>query len=306
MEKNKIVAIGMTVFEIKPLTVGITVLTLGQKLFDVLSGTDTAKERLMPLSKDNNRDSDFICSFSFSQNFLFGSFVRLNGGEESIVLTASLDKQQVGINEMISQAREGSAGSIKEKVFFCLHENLIVISNAYRNEKALETYCHWLFREKADKDLNFCFYPKTKTTNKIQIKDIQSIKIADTYLQDKIETKQEAFALNKKLLKLIVDDVDTTEDFDINDIISATVEIKFKTRDIKKENATVLNAALRFVDDDNIVVKDKKGNTIRGSELIVKVTRNFEMPKKGLYNEQAIETEMRKILKAIQNGEMVN
>jgi hypothetical protein len=296
----------MTVFEIKPLTVGVTVPNLGKELFAVLSRTVTARERLMPLSKDDNRDSDFISNFSYLQKFLFGSFVRLNEGEESVVFTASLDKQKVGVNEMISQAREGSAGSIKEKVFFCLYENLVVISSAYRNEKALETYCHWLFKEKADKDLNFCFYPKTKTTDKIQIKNIQSIKIADTYLQGKTETKQEAFELNKRILKLIVDDVDTTEDFDINDIVSATLEIKFKTRDIKKENAVVLDAALRFVDDDNIIIKDKTGNIIRGSELIIKVARNFETSKNKLYNEQAIETEMRNILKAVRNNEMVS
>jgi hypothetical protein len=296
----------MTVFEVKPLTVDIMVPNLGKELFGVLNGTVTAKERLMPLSKDDNRDSDFISNFSYLQKFLFGSFVRLNEGEESVVFATSLDKQKVGVNEMISQAREGSAGSIKEKVFFCLYENLIVISSAYRNEKALETYCHWLFREKAGKDLDFCFYPKMKTTDKIKIKNIQSIKIADTYLRGKAETKREAFALNKKLLKIIVDDIDTTEDFDINDIASATLEIKFKIRDIKKENAAVLDAALRFVDDDNIVIKDKTGNTIRGSELIIKVTRNFETFEKGLYNEQAIETEMRKIIKAVRNNEMVS
>jgi hypothetical protein len=235
MAKNKPIPISMTVFEIKPLTVGITVPNLGKELFAVLSRTVTARERLMPLSKDDNRDSNFISNFSYLQKFLFGSFVRLNEGEESIVFASSLDKQKVGVNEMISQAREGSAGSIKEKVFFCLYENLIVISNAYRNEKALETYCHWLFREKADKNLDFCFYPKTKTTDKIQIKNIQSIKIADAYLRGKTEIKRETFALNKKVLKLIVDDVDTTEDFDINDIASATLEIKFKARDIKKK-----------------------------------------------------------------------
>jgi len=305
--KTSIEKMTVSVFEIKPLTESIARIDLSGHLHSTLDSTNTARERLMPLSNDeNNKDSDFISNFVFSQKFLFGSFVRLNAGEESSVTKASLNKKIVRIDEMISEAQEGSEGSIHTSAFFCIHEHFMVMNSAHANKKALEVYINWFLREHNDELQQCVFVPMKNTANTIPVKDIQSIKFADTYLRGDARTENASLNLTKDLLKKLFNDVKTPHDFNLEDVISATLTLTINKRELKKGNAAVLDTALRLVDSDEIVITGKGGKRIRGTQYLCTTTIEYERVGNSLFNEKAIDGAMRKILMDVKNGKVVS
>jgi len=306
MARKKAIPLTISVFEIEPITVGVQSINLPKELYSALNKTEKAKERLMSLSSDeNDKDSDLISNFTYSQGYLFGSFIRLNAGEQSTVLITSLNKKTIEINEIISEAQKGSAGSIHDKVFFCMADNLMLMTSARSNRKALETYIDWLLRDKTNQDIQTRFVPKRNTAKTIPIKDIQSIKVSDTFLNAKTETRRETYNLTHEIVKVFFDDVKDLRDFEIDDIINATLTLTINKRQLGKNNKAALDTALRLIDNDSITITGKNGKTLKGTEYTLRVIRCFEPTATGYYNEKAIEGEMRKIIKAVKNNEMV-
>jgi len=199
-----------SVFNIKPVVEGIELTDLPGKLYKALNQTTTARERLMPLSHhDDNKDKDFISNFNYGQGYLFGSFVRLNEGETSLVLAASLDKKTIGINEMISEAKEGSAGSIKTSGFFCMAGSILVLSSARYIRGPLEVYASWITREKLDDDMQCRFIPLLNTAKNVPIRDIQSIKFSDTFESSNNLICNTSMKLSKNLLDQLLGNIET-------------------------------------------------------------------------------------------------
>ena len=72
-----------------------------------------------------------------------------------------------------------------------------------------------------------------------------------------------------------------------------------------KNNSAALDTALRLIDNDSITITGKNGKVIKGTEYTLRVVRDFETSATGYYNEKAIESEMRIIIKKLKNNEMV-
>jgi hypothetical protein len=104
---------------------------------------------------------------------------------------------------------------------------------------------------------------------------------------------------------MLLNDTKSLEEFDAKDVVDATIILKFNKRKLKEGNTTALDTALRLIDNGSIVITGKNGKRLKGTEYLIKVVRNFEPTNAGQYNERAIETEMRGIIKAVKNGEMV-
>ena len=147
------------------------------------------------------------------------------------------------------------------------------------------------------------FLPKKNTATEISIKEIKSVEIADGYINSRDETKSQSMTLTNQLLRLLLD-VKGKKDFDEENLISAKLTLKFKQKEINKEKS--LDTALKIIDDENITVIGKNGRRIRGSEYLITAVRKIEKLESGIFNEQEIETEMRQILKDINNGKMVS
>jgi len=205
-----------SIFKIEPVVRSIEVNDLPGNLYKALNKTKTARERLMPLSHhDDNKDKDFISYFNYKQGFLFGSFVRLNEGEVSAISTASLDKKTIGINEMISEAKEGTAGSIKTSGFFCMADDLLVLSNARYIRGALEVYANWIIREVLNEDIQCRFSPVVNTETKIPIREISSIRFADTFSSTNNMISKASVKLSIDLLDQFFGKVKTFRDMNI-------------------------------------------------------------------------------------------
>jgi len=302
-KKIKPKEIKMTVYEIHYVEQNPQEPDLCTDLHKSLDDSDTIRDRLMPLSeKESNTDSDFIAEFKLSNNFLFGSFARLTAGEESAVPKAVLDKKTVSLKEMISESSDTNEGSIKTSSFFCIFKNLLVITNRQMTLKALQNYVNWLMEKNGILE-KITFIPKKNTASEIPINDIKAIEIAGEYIKSKDETKTQVIDLTSKILRPLLD-VKGKKDFDEENLVSAKLTLKFKRKEINKEKA--LDVALKITDDENIVIISRSGKKIHGSEYLVTAVRSIEKVKDDIFNEKAIETEMRQILKDVNSGKMVS
>lgn len=302
--KRKESKVRITVYEIHYVEQNPHAPKLSKDLYQSLNASKTIRDRLMPLTQEeNNSDNDFITKFIPSTDFLFGSFARLTTGEESSVPKAVLDQKEVSLNDMISESNKNSEGSIKTSSFFCIYKTLLAVTNKQQTIKPLEVYVNWLLEKDSRGIGRIRFIPKKNTATLVPVQDIKSVQISGDYINAKDETKSKALSLTSQLLKMLLD-VKGKKDFDEENLISAILTLKFKQKEIKKEQA--LDAAFRITDDENIIVTGKDGNRIRGSQYLITAVKNIEKLKNGIFNEQEIETAMRQILKDVKNGKLVS
>lgn len=66
-----------------------------------------------------------------------------------------------------------------------------------------------------------------------------------------------------------------------------------------------LDTALRLVDNDSVIITGKQGRRIKGTQYLIRAIRRFEQTGTDYYNEKAIETAMREIIKAVRDGKVV-
>ena len=295
------------VFDIVPRTTEISTPNYPSWLFSILDRTNSISERFMKLDRNEETaetygEGDFIPYFVTSGGFLFGSFVRLRPGEATDVRLLQLDQKSVSLNDMVTQAEEGSAGSIREYAHFCLYKGFMAMSFAHRNWRPLEHHVNWLLREHGEPGAaTACKLVKKKRQNEatIPVAKISDIVIGEDALQarDQGSYSKKILGLKSDILKTLLVDIKGTEAIEMEDILSATVHIKIKKKELKK-HGKALDTLFRVMDSDEITIKSKDGRTIKGSEYEIKTVRTFD--------EQAIETEMRSILKDVDNGEVVS
>lgn len=305
MKKNETSDITITVYEVHCRQESVEKPKLSISLFRALNSTNSIRDRLMPLSKTNdNKDHDFIANFISSPHSLFGSFARLREGEESVVQKTILDKKIASLNEMVSASAKNSEGFIRSSSFFCVYNSLLAITNAHANIRAFETYINWLLKQQEDSNYMYRFIPKKNTATTISIGEIKSIQLADTFINAESNiTRTQMFNLKTNILKTFFKDIKSVSDFNEEDIISATLTLKFNKKKLQKEKA--LDTALKIIDSEDIIINGKNGKRIRGSEFLVKAIRKIEKSGKNLYNELQIEKEMHDILKRVENNEVV-
>lgn len=290
-----------SVFTIEPIVVDVTDLKITDDLFAALEKSGKIRDRMMKLSEDANKDSDFISSYKQRPNgMLFGSFLRLRGSSESFLSVDDLERNEIEINDVIKEASENSAGTVRDSAFFAIRDNLLVLTSAHSNKKAFLTYLRWLGSEFGF-GTDFNFKPVYNTANEIPVKEIRSIRLADAYINSKFQS--ETFKLKNEVIRNLFSDVSSLATFDWENIISATLLVKLKGGELKKQQA--LDVALRLTDGEDVVIEGKNGRRIKGSDYVVKVVRYIENTGNGMFNVPEIEGEMYDIINAVKAGEVV-
>ncbi len=308
MAKRKLT---LQVHEIESRTTQVKEPKFAKLIFNILNSSLTIKDRFMEYHQEdgvisNQDEGDFIPYFNHSNGFLFGSFVRLRPGEGTNVSNIHLTQKTVSMNEMVKLSDEESAGSIKDYIFFCIYEGYLIMTSAKNNRKALETYFNWLLRENKKGQYECSITPKHKTENTIPMGDIQKIQIAEGYFQNKL-SKEETKILQVKraVLQNMLKDIKDLKALELEDVLTATIHLKINKKELKKKDGKALDTLLRIVDSEDVIIKGKGAKTLKGTDYLIKIERQFEHIGKS-FNEPEIETEMRKILKDIDNGKVVN
>lgn len=291
-----------SVFTVDSIVSDVSDLRIADDMTNALRHMARVRDRMMRLSEDDEKDSDFISDYKARPNgFLFGSFLRLKGGSESFLSVEDLDKDVIEINDVVREASEKSAGTVRDSVFFALRGRYLVMTSVHSNKKALLNYLRWVARENGTSS-DFVFNPVYNSTTEIPMKEIRSIKLADSYINSALQTK--SFNLKNTLLKQLFSDVDSIGRCDWEDIVSATLTIKINKKELEKQNA--LNTALRLVDSEDVIITGRNGKKLRGSSYLLNVSRSIESTGKGLYNVPEIEGVMYDIIRDVEAGKMVD
>lgn len=295
----------LTVYEFKPLSNNVNEENPGKDIYEALNKSKSAKDRLMPLnSQDENSDSDFIPGFQITSGFLFCSFSRLNHNVETIISKALLENKIIDLNEVIVKTEDGNEGTVQDSVFFCLYKNLMIMNSSRNHIKQLEIYLNWLFEKNDIKNKEIRFVPKQRKDTEIPIEKVRSVSIGESYLSSKKEYEKKILDVKKSVLNTFFSDTPTLTDDWENNILSATLVIKFNKTRLRKDGA--LDTAFKLVDSDDIIVSGNNGKRIKGTEYIVSAQRNIQILTSGHIDEKALESEMRSILKGVEKNEVVN
>lgn len=200
------------------------------------------------------------------------------------------------------EAEANIEGAIKDSAFFCIYKSFFAITKK-NLVKPIETYINWIMNNQMDNE-RIILKPKESSLSEISVKEITKIEIKSGYMNSDAETKSQSLNLTRTILKSLIKDVSYTDDFDEENFISAVLTLKFKQKEINKRET--LNAAVRLVHDDDIIVTGKNGKRISGSNFFISVTRDIEKLASGRFNEKQIETEMRTILREVNDGKVVS
>ena len=294
--------IAFSVFSIDQIVDSVIDLDVPQILSEILSHTSSVRERMMRLPESESGDSDFISKFKFGKdNVVFGSFLRLRESAESVLRMEDLDKPMIEISDVMREPLERSAGTVKDSLFFLAKDRYIILSNSHNNKKAFLAYMQWLFKNHG-KNADFTFTPLHNKKTEIPIKEIVSIRLADSYIASVMDSQ--SFNLKRSILRSLMSDVDVPAEFDWDSMVSATLLVKMKRGALKRENA--LKTALRLTDSDDVTIIGKDGKRLNGSDYVVKVVRNIESTDGGYYNEPVIEGVMYEIIQKVKDSNLAN
>lgn len=133
---------------------------LANRVFGALKKAGKAKERLIYLNKGESGDVDLVAKFQLSEDFLFGTFVRLNNTRDSILKLSDLENDEVEIEKIIALARDDSAGTVKSISYFGLYGHTLVLENAKNTLKALKVYISSFLDRSGEPDIQLEFVQK--------------------------------------------------------------------------------------------------------------------------------------------------
>lgn len=223
----------------------------------------TGKDRLMMLNKAESDDADLICTHSYRNGILCGSFMRLAMGKESVMSQKELEKDNVNIEEIIKKAKDENAGSIKDVFYFAIKKSVMVLNS--NSAKSLSTYIRWLFDE-VELNLPFKFENRIAKCHNFNAEDIKSVRLEEGYVNSRFTTQQKSlfYNLKKELLEKLLSELpDDTKD--LGKIVSAQLLLKFHKKAIQKEED--LKFALRATDDDCLTIETRDGRKFKGTEI---------------------------------------
>lgn len=299
-------------FEIKSLKIS-DAKYIFNKLTERFDISESADDRSMILNLDDPNEKDLISNFDRITNpsAFFCTMLRLMPGEDAQQITKEILKKKTF---SIVEELESSAIDQKDIPEICKEHYYFSISNKYvvtnlpgnKSIKNLQTYLAWLLNE----DL-FELTPMVTIPKGISLDNISNITFSDSFTtsvykpnfdQSLPDTKTQKFnlqALGRDFIKMILSDVKTLSDSEIDNFISADLVIKFKkSKDSSKEDfEKIMGAIIKPMSDlDGVVLKPKKGPIIKGSEIHRKQTVSVSTNSSGRINEHELRQEMSKFL----------
>lgn len=249
---------------------------------------------------DASEEGDFIAMYNNKQA-LFGLFIRIKKGELAHILKNQLKKNAISLNDIEQQTEEDVAGTVKSYSYFlCTNKTLIYMPGGL-SIKSFETYLSWLLNNNKCA-YKYIFNPIITKKSEIPLSEISEIIISDSLFYkmdaDKIITKSLDFQkIKKDTLKALLKNSSDLDEIDAENIISAKIQLKIKSKSVDKEKQ--LTALVKSVDNDDIRIKDKQGRTIKGSEYHEKKVCSIETTRGGFPVEEQIKQKMEEFLQGL-------
>lgn len=277
--------------------------SLFELIISALADKHTISDRLMLLNQDSNQSYVLAYSETGTQNnYIFGLVLEVtpyeNGGELSKDL---LNESSISLSQ-VTQARENSL-LCQDHFYFLLTPNLL-IANCKRSSiiSKLQTYLNWLI-DNTRGDLVMSFAPIIETINFVEPKEIRSLEIGNVKMS--IDTATGIKTLDvKKCLGSLFDEVPELQTLRNNEILQAFLTLKFKkpTKMTPEKFASLIGEFAKSVEtSDSIKITNKKGRTIKGSQIEKNKDITVNCTIEGLIVEQELKLAMQQYIQDIRN-----
>jgi hypothetical protein len=301
MEKKVV----LKAYEIVPAETKMLELVLPEMLLKSLSGYNTVNSRYLRHSDlDTLDEGDFIGDYKGDKKVLFGTMLRIKRGEANSVLLQQLDSPKIRLEDIAKQSEENVAGIIKDYGYFCMNKKYAVLTAGHISRKAIQTYFNWLLNLPESGPPICSLKPMIESYSETPISDIRSISISEAYFSQKPEYKTLSKSINifkNELLHELLNDTRSLKDIAFEDILYAEVKLRIKSKGKNKteQNKDLLSVLLKSVDSEDVVIKTKSGNSIKGGMFELKTKVSIEATETGFLHESQLETEMRKFLNGL-------
>ncbi|GAB7141311.1 hypothetical protein RsTz2092_12830 [Deferribacterales bacterium RsTz2092] len=267
-----------------------------------------AKDRQKVLnSEDPTGEHDVMSDFTIQENIFSGTILRIipNGDDEHIEANL-FEKETFSIDE-IKRTKAGGAAIYKSHTHICLDDANIITDLRYPNTiQGVETYINSLL----DTHI-FKFNPIVIPKPNMSLVDISTMTFSDSSNQSSINTtERKSFWIDKTMIKSIMDkvlsDTQTLADIDIEQLISAKLQLKFvKPKSMSEDDyKRKLSAMLKPISDlDNVSFESKDKRKLSAKDLLREKLVSIEKTDTGFISEQQLNIEMAIFLDEIKNEE---
>ena len=268
-----------------------------------------AQDRRMLINRDDEEE-DLVSDFNSNANCVYGVILRISPTKNVPNIPDDyLKKEKITITELNS-VELGTTNIYKHHYYFSLSDKFLV-TNLQGNLPItrLQTYINWFLEKERGTEL-FEFTPVITEPKETKLSDLKNIVVRDSKIhKDVISQNEESFGkklltISNSLLSTFISDSETLKQIEENQIISAQLLIKFsKPKNMsKKDYEKALGAFLKPVSEtDDISFTPKKGNKIRGTDLLKVKPVEIELTDSGKISENQLQQEMEKFLQELQN-----
>ena len=268
--------------------------------------TSSAKDRMMPINKQESDKSDLISDYERVKNkqIIAGTFLRVvNSREAPIITDEMLEKEQIKVSSIngTSESNEKTKTCV-EYFYFCLSDKKLIVTMDSRSTiSRFQTYINWILGT-SESDESIVFTPMVDSTaiSAADIKKItigESFTVSETGAESKVELQSKIVDIKDVVLGALFSETESLKDLMDANICSANLVIKFsKPRGMDRDEYRMKTAAalLKPLANPEQVSFQSNGKNIKGSQVLKTETFDIECDDNGAILEQAIYQELRR------------
>lgn len=278
---------------------------LVDRLHEKLSSS--AKERMMPINKQESDKSDLISDYERVKNkqVIAGTFLRVvNSRETPIITDEMLKEKQIKVSSINVTAKDNEKTCV-EYFYFCLSDSKLIVTMDSRSTiSRFQTYINWILGT-SESDENVVFTPMVDCAT-ISAADIKKITIGESFIvtgaEANGEVKSKIVDIKDLVLGSLFSETDTLQELMNANICSANLVIKFskpRGMDADEYKMKTAGAFLKPIADPEHVSFQANGKSIKGSQVLKTETFEIECDDNGAISEQAVYQKLRKQIKSI-------
>lgn len=267
-----------------------------------------AGDRRMTLNKQDS-DEDLLASFEWGadNSYLFGLMMRLVPENNTGTLSQNLFK-----NKKISLQDICVNGNSKDSIctwhyYFMMNNNFMITNlSGQRSPDVFKTYFNWLTTDFRGSQL-ISFEPKIVTPKDVKISDLKKIEIGDqaqisVNLNDGYSIGTKIKDVSKTVLLTLMGDnaIDSIEDIDISDLISAKLILSVRKKPSKiseKDFHKIMGSIIAPIsNDEDITIYGDKNKKLSGSDIKMTKTFDIEETINGNLNEEQLKQKFEELI----------
>lgn len=278
------------------------ILTSAQKCLE----STIAEQREMQLNQeDETKESDLLSGYEIQNNNIFAIMMRIApGADDTHIDDTLMKKKSFSVGEIKRFATKDRA-IYKNHYYICFNNDFLVTNlSRTTNIARVETYLNWLL-----KTYQYSLVPVVIPTPDITLADVDTISVKPQVSSKKSSNEEQSIIkskwleltddLLKKIPDLLFGDSKSLPDIEWKNVIAAELILRIKNKSKLKndEFQKIFGSLLKPVSEtDQIVLKNKKGESIKGSEILKIKSVDIEVTENGFLVEPKLRQEMARFL----------